>query len=157
MPGYQYKGKRTGPDTFDATAPTPKPKPTPKPNPAPVHHTNISEVEAHIQNIRESRLQWEARLEELNQELEAEQRIYAELRAKQNKAEKRLHQRAEIIDTAHKLTQEIRAKYNDPPGEGRRRMQIFLREEDLYRAQKAAQQLTDAARITHHAPTEQAA
>jgi septal ring factor EnvC (AmiA/AmiB activator) len=115
----------------------PAPQPAPAPEPAPIHENKIREVETHIQRIRESRKEWAARLEELNREIEQEDAIFKQLTAKQTITERRLEQRTQHHKEAYKLVQQIRAKYQDPPGEGRRRMAIILREEDAWRAQRA--------------------
>lgn len=99
-------------------------------------HLKAREVEGHIRNIRESRKQWLAKLEELDRELEQEQRVFAQLRARQTIAEKRLEARTERLEAQTILCQQIRAKYNDPPGEGARRMAIILNEIDEHSLRK---------------------
>lgn len=99
-------------------------------------HLKAREVEGHIRNIRESRAEWEAKLAELDRELEQEQNISRQLRAKQTIAEKRLADRTERLEAQTILCQQIRAKYQDPPGEGRRRMAVILNEIDEYQLRK---------------------
>ena len=86
------------------------------------------EVEGHIQNIRESRKEWHAKLEELDREMEYEKKVFKQLRARQTIAEKRLEARTEHMEAQTILRQQIRAKYQDPPGAGARRMAIILHE-----------------------------